>query len=247
MLTGIQKLHPSHFSKNRIWSSILKLILKSYCNKNKDIHYTLLRDTPHLSLTWSLWKDDICFATFFVWQAELKERCTQQKAELLSVVLSNHHSKAKNIIWSPSSSLFPTHTHTHAHAHTHTHTHKLSQGVLILQYDVNWKQQETEEWEKLQKCNVWLRTDWFGTPIKTMKWLHTSSSYQHTNTQNTHRNTITRFLCLVRKATLNYWLRLKHIKFIIWRWKRICVLARQPGKSTSVRPVTTAYLAWGGF
>lgn len=58
--------------------------------------------------------------------------------------------------------------------------------------------------------------------------------------QHTHRNTITHFLWLVRKATLNYWLRLKHIKFIIWRWKSICVLARQPDESTKLM----FYLLW---
>ena len=73
-----------------------------------------------------------------------------------------------------------------------------------------------------------------------MKWLPTSSSYQHTNTQNTHRNTITHFLWLVRKATVNSWLRLKHIKFIICRWESICVLARQPDESTKLM----FYLLW---
>lgn len=146
MLTGIQKSHPSHFSKNRIWSWILKYIgywshivikIKTYTIPSQEILLT------------SAWL----------------EACGKM------------------------TSILP---------------------LFLFDKQNLWNHEMTPHQQQL-------------------------STHQHT-----HRNTITHFLWLVRKATLNYWLRLKHIKFIIWRWKSICVLARQPDESTKLM----FYLLW---
>lgn len=123
-----------------------------------------------LWLTWSLWKDDN-------YVSPLNLKSTKQKAEPMSVLLSNDQPKAKNNIQYLS--------------HFHIQIHTQSQGVLIIQYFVYWnQQQETEELEKWQKWKFAQQPIGLGCHSKPWK-NSPSPAVARTPTCNTHTHTQT--------------------------------------------------------